>query len=84
MIASILNESRSLPVNNASHRVVLWHVFRAASAAVEYAEGIKLGEEQSIVGGMDFDSIGNLWWVGVEVEEVSRWGNLAAVNKHAE
>lgn len=84
MITSILIETRSLPVHDASHKVVLWHVFRAASGAVEYAEGIKLGEGQSIVGGVDSDSIGKLWWVGVEVEEVSRWGNLAAVNKHAE
>lgn len=84
MIASILNEYRSLPVSNASNKVVSWHVFRTASEAEEYAESIILGEGQRIVGGMDADSVGKLWWVGVEVEDIARWGNPSAVNKHAE
>lgn len=84
MIARILTETRSLPAHDADDKIVLWRVFRTASAALEYAESIKLEEGQSIVGGVDSDSVGKLWWVGVEVEEVSRWGNQAAVNKHAE
>ncbi len=84
MLASILNEYRTLPVSNASNKVVSWHVFRTLSEAGEYAESIRLGDGQHIVGGMDADSVGKLWWVGVEVEDIARWGNPAAVNKHAE
>ncbi len=84
MLASILNEYRSLPVSDASNRVVSWHVFRTHSEAEEYAESIRLCDGQRIVGGMDSDTIGKLWWVGVEVDDIARWGNPAAVNKHAE
>lgn len=84
MFASILKEFRCLPARDERNRVVSWHVFRTASEAEEYAESIQLGEGQHIVGGMDSDTIGKLWWVGVEVDDVARWGNPAAVNKHAE
>lgn len=75
MFANFLNQYRTLPVS---------HIFRAASEAEEYAESIKLGDGQRIVGGMAADSVGKLWWVGVEVEDIARWGNPSAVNKHAE
>ncbi|MEO6146091.1 MAG: hypothetical protein ABIT70_03420 [Sulfuriferula sp.] len=84
MLASFFNEHHDLPVSSASNKVVSWHVFRTLSEAEEYADSIKLGKGQCIVGGMDFDTIGKLWWVGVEVEDVARWGNHGAVNKHAE
>ncbi|BBP06004.1 hypothetical protein TPL01_22950 [Sulfuriferula plumbiphila] len=84
MLTSFLNEYRSLPVSDASNRVVSWHVFRTISEAEEYAESIRLGDGQRIVGGMDADSVGKLWWVGVEVDDIACWGNPAAVNKHAE
>ena len=84
MLASFLTEYRSLPVSAASNKVVSWHVFRTVSEAEEYADGVRLGSSQRIVGGMDADSVGKLWWVGVEVEDIARWGNHGAVNKHAE
>ena len=84
MFANLLNQYRTLPVSHASNNVVSWHIFRTASEAEEYAESIKLGDGQRIVGGMDADSVGKLWWVGVEVEDIGHWGNPAAVNKHAE
>ena len=36
MLASFLNEYRSLPVSNPSNKVVSWHVFRTVSEAEEY------------------------------------------------
>ncbi len=78
------NEHRSLPFSSPGNKVVSWHVYRSLFEAEEFAKSIKLGCGQHIVGGMDTDSIGNLWWAGVEVEDIDRWGNAAAVNKHAE
>lgn len=75
---------RQLPAHSADNKVVQWHVFRDVAEADEYADHILLGEGQSIVGGFDKDSIGQLWWVGVEVADLSSWGNRSAVNKHAQ
>jgi hypothetical protein len=33
---------------------------------------------------MDADSVGKLWWVGVEVDDLKLWGHSGAINKHAE
>lgn len=78
-----LDQFRPLPEKSVFNRVVQWHVFRERKAASDFANGIILGAKQQIVGGTDTDSIGNLYWVGVEVEDISRWGNSAAVNKRA-
>ena len=75
---------RQLPTHHAENKVVQWHVFRDVAEADEYADHIQLGDGQSIVGGFDKDSIGQLWWVGVEVADLSSWGNRSAVNKHAQ
>ena len=75
---------RQLPDHHTEHKVVQWHVFRDAAQADEYAAHIQLSSGQIIVGGNDNDSIGKLWWVGVEVDDLTRWGNRSAVNKHAQ
>ncbi|MGH8672516.1 MAG: hypothetical protein ACREUA_10865 [Burkholderiales bacterium] len=77
-------EERHLPARDPQNRVVQWHVFRDPREADEYAGNIVLGPGQHIVGGKDSDSIGSLWWVGVEVDDLSHWGNVAAINKHAQ
>lgn len=81
---SFLQHNRPLPSRGAGGRVVQWHVFRSLDEAAEHARHILLGEGQRIVGGWDVDSVGMFWWVGVEVDDLARWGNQAAVNKHAE
>ena len=78
-----ISEQRALPTQTSGDTVVHWHIFRSLEEAEDYAEHIQLGEGQRIVGGTDSDSIGALWWVGVEVDDVARWGNQGAVNKHA-
>lgn len=83
-IPRILEQQRRLPSSHGSHNVVQWHVFRSAGEAGDYARHIELGAGQRIVGGCDRDSVGPLWWVGVEVDDLARWGNRAAVNKRAQ
>ena len=75
---------RPLPAIHPENKVVHWRVFREVAEAEEHAVHIQLAEGQTVVGGFDSDSVGRLWWVGVEVDDVARWGNLAAVNKHAQ
>lgn len=84
MINPFLAEFRQLPVHQANNRIVQWHVFRDIFQADEYSSHIHLSKGQTIVGGSDADSIGPLWWVGVEVDDLKQWGNRAAVNKHAQ
>ncbi len=81
---TFLLDPRPLPARNPQNRVVQWHVFREALEADAYADHIQLGPGQRVVGGHDVDSIGKLYWVGVEVEDLASWGNAAAVNKHAD
>lgn len=79
-----LASHRRLPGHHAENRVVQWHVFRDVVQADDYADHIQLSSSQTIVGGFDSDSIGTLWWVGVEVDDLASWGNRSAVNKHAQ
>jgi len=79
-----LASHRQLPHHHAEHRIVQWHVFRDVIEADDYADHIHLSSGQAVVGGFDSDSIGTLWWVGVEVDDLERWGNRSAVNKHAQ
>lgn len=80
----MLAAKRALPSGGSAGRVVQWHVFRRADEAKAYAGHIMLGAGQRVVGGWDEDSVGRVYWVGVEVDDLERWGNRAAVNKRAE
>ncbi len=80
----VFEQYRQLPAHNADNKVVSWHVSRTVGEAAQFAAGIRLGDGQHLVGGRDRDSVGELWWVGVEVDDLARWGNHAAVNKHAQ
>lgn len=76
-----LSEERSLPAGHGEDRIVQWHVFRAEAEARKFAEAVRLGEGQRLVGGTTRDSLGALTWVGVEVDDLERWGHHDAVNK---
>jgi hypothetical protein len=84
MSYAFLKEYRRLPAKDPGNRVVQWHVFREEAQARDYAGHIHLGVGQQLAGGIDSDTIGQLWWVGVEVQDLASWGNRAAVNKHAQ
>ena len=83
MNTQFLSQISRMPTRDGANHVVSWHVFRRLSEAEDYAENIMLAGDQQMVGGIDFDSVGSLWWVGVAVDNVARWGNVNAVNKHA-
>lgn len=80
--ADFLSHEQSLPEGHGRDRVVQWHVFRTREAAVAFIPGVRLTEGQQLVGGYTRDSVGPLWWVGVRVNDLERWGNRGAVNKH--
>lgn len=83
MLTQLLTRMRQVPTRDNHDQVVSWHVFRTLSEAESYAEHVVLNDGQYLVGGTDHDSIGTLWWVGVEVDDIAKWGNGTAVNKHA-
>ncbi|WP_018953678.1 hypothetical protein [Thioalkalivibrio sulfidiphilus] len=72
----------ALPEGHGKDHVVQWHVFRSREAAEAFMPHVKLAEGQQLVGGYTRDSVGPLWWVGVQVDDLDRWGNRTAVNKH--
>lgn len=83
---AFLSLHRDLPAHDLhsdAHAVVQWHVFRNLIEADDFADHVMLGSGQRLVGGSARDSVGPLWWVGVEVEDVAHWGNHGAINKHA-
>jgi hypothetical protein len=77
-----LSHELSLPEGHGKDRVVQWHVFRSREAAEAFIPHVRLNEDQHLVGGYTRDSVGPLWWVGVQVGDLDRWGNRNAVNKH--
>jgi hypothetical protein len=77
----MLSHEVALPEGQGRDGVVQWHAFRSRSAAEDFVPGMKLGAGQRLVGGYTRDSIGPLWWVGVQVDDIESWGNRAAVNK---
>lgn len=78
----LLDHELALPEGRGKDRVVQWHVFRTRRRAEDFMRAIRVGDGQSLVGGYTRDSVGPLWWLGVQVEDVERWGNAGAVNKH--
>jgi hypothetical protein len=83
MNTQFLSQLNRMPTHGSNNHVVSWHVFRLLSEAEDYAGNVMLADEQHVVGGMDFDSVGSLWWVGVAVDNMAHWGHAGAINKHA-
>lgn len=73
---------RDLPDHSGRDHIVQWHVFRSEQAARDHIPAIRIGEDQELVCGKTRDSVGDVWWVGVRVRDLTRWGNRAAINKH--
>ncbi len=77
-----LQQERSLPGRRPEvDRIVYWHVFRRPEDALAFAEHVLLEEDECLVGGYTRDSIGPVWWVGVQVADLAAWGNRGAVHK---
>lgn len=78
-ISKILDQSRPLPQDPKKERVVLWKVFRNEDEALEYSHHIMLEPDQKIVGGHATDTVGDFFWLGVEVANLEAWGNTQAI-----
>ncbi|MEY2334893.1 hypothetical protein GL267_013380 [Acidithiobacillus ferrianus] len=76
-----LDEAREVPSIAPMERVVAWSVFRSREDARHLLEHVYLAPGQGLVGGHGRDSVAPYWWVGVQVRDLSQWGNAAAVNK---
>ncbi|WP_043739850.1 hypothetical protein [Thioalkalivibrio nitratireducens] len=79
---ALLDQEHPLPEGRGNDRIVQWHVFRARGQAETFAHGVRLAPGQRLVGGFTRDSLGRLYWVGVQVDDLDAWGNRSAVNKH--
>ncbi len=76
-----LDEAREVPSTTPMERVVAWSVFRSRADARKLLEHVYLAPGQGLVGGYGRDSVAPYWWVGVQVQDVSQWGNVTAVHK---
>lgn len=74
-----LEQLRPLPKDPAHERIVLWRIFRTTEDAIKFSSSVLLGEGQQLVGGQSADDIGTLYWVGVQVDDLARWGNRRAI-----
>lgn len=79
--AGFLNQERSMPSPGGKGNVVQWRVFRTKTEAEDCIRSVRLEQGQRLVGGYSRDSIGPLWWVGVQVDDIAEWGNRQAINK---
>ena len=78
-VKQALTQNRALPEDPQKERVVLWKVFRDEASAVEYSHHILLESDQSLVGGHGVDSIGEFYWIGVQVADLTAWGHTQAI-----
>lgn len=62
-------------------RVVYWHVFRRREDVPAFARWIMLEPGEELVAGHCEDDLGRLWWLGVRVDDLEKWGNRRAVHK---
>jgi hypothetical protein len=71
-LTDLLDSRRPLPSGGGGGLIVQWHAFRGADEAQAFAGHIGLGAGQRVVGGWDEDSVGRIFWVGVEVDDPGR------------
>lgn len=63
----------------ARKHIVNWHVFRRRESALEFARNIMVESGVTLVGGNTKDSVGTLWWVGIRVDDLEKWGHKSAI-----
>lgn len=61
---------RPVPDDPAKARLATWSVFREPEKALTYARYVLLDEGDELVGGRTHDSLGALYWVGVQVRSL--------------
>lgn len=75
-----LDAERLLPGDPASERLATWSVFREADKALNYARYVLLNDGETLVGGCLHDSVGTLYWVGVQVPDLKTLGSHGRPN----
>lgn len=78
-VRRLLSASRALPQDPVKEHIVMWKIFRTLDQAASYSQFILLGEGQQVVGGKTRDSVGELYWIGVHVDDLAKWGNTKAI-----
>ncbi|MGA7799660.1 MAG: hypothetical protein WCC36_02525 [Gammaproteobacteria bacterium] len=79
-----LDKEQPLPNQDpVGQHIVNWHVFRRRESALKFAGNIMLEPGAMLVGGNTSDSVGKLWWVGVRVEDMEKWGQRSAMHINA-
>lgn len=48
-------------------------LFRKYDEAVEFAKNMMLSDGESLIGGCAKDSVGDLWWAGIQVNKFEQW-----------
>ena len=61
--------------------VVYWHVFRRREDVVAFAHSVMLEPGEELIAGHCEDDLGRLWWLGVRVDDLAKWGNRSAIHK---
>lgn len=61
---------RPVPNDPAQARLATWSVFREPDKALTYARYVLLNDGDELVGGRTHDSLGALYWVGVQVRQL--------------
>lgn len=79
VVKTMLRQRRPLPRHPIEEQIVFWRTFRMPNEAVAFSHAIRLGEDQHLVGGRTRDSIGELYWIGVHVDDLAKWGNTKAI-----
>ena len=79
-VQAFLGQERQLPEDPLEERIVVWKTFRDPQEARDYAENILLDTDQELVGGYCADSLGRVYWVGVQVPDVRAWGHSMAIH----
>lgn len=77
--ATLVQRQRPLPQHPVEEQIVFWRTFRSADKAIAFSQAIMLGDGQELVGGHTHDSVGELYWIGVHVDDLAKWGNTKAI-----
>lgn len=74
-LATDLRSERPLPNRTTIEQLQLTfsHSFREFDEALGFAHSIMLSPGEALIGGHTQDSFGDLWWVGVRIDDKEQW-----------
>ncbi|MDH5258196.1 MAG: hypothetical protein OEX07_09305 [Gammaproteobacteria bacterium] len=77
VIENQFNVERALPTKESIKQlhVSYSHVFRSPESALAFTRGIMLGKGETVIAGHTRDSVGDLWWLGIRVDDFGQWKN---------